>query len=77
MSASRSPYADWRRENCRMAALLRHGHPDDDPDVVEARRRFVTGCWIGQFERVIAKAPPGLDAEQRAYAVSLLSKAGA
>ncbi|KUH86475.1 MULTISPECIES: hypothetical protein [unclassified Mycobacterium] len=59
----------------RYAGLIRDRAPDD-AELLEAKRLMVVGNWLSALEKLIAQNPP-MNADEHAYAASLLSDAGA
>ncbi len=64
-----------QRARNRVAALTRHEHPADSPEVIAAKRDLAESNLESAIRRVVATAPP-LTAEQRNRLASLLMTVG-
>jgi hypothetical protein len=61
---------DWRIERARLAALTR-SRPSDDPELIEARRRFRATRLADHVTKALAECPP-MSQEQRHAVARLL-----
>lgn len=62
------------RERARYASLTR-SRPADDPELLEAKRKWRAEMFAGHVAKLVAEAPP-LSDEQRARIAGLLRGAG-
>jgi hypothetical protein len=65
----------WKQERARVASLSR-SRPDNDPDLVAARRNMRAELLAEHVERVLGEAPPLTDI-QREKIAALLRVGGA